>query len=213
MLTATNKYPFFELFEIVPEIDLAYKPYQPLKPVKAGNFIPDLAFKSNQLRWQRFYSGTETFAPVLLRQLLNKPLVLSFYSKHWKDKGLDQLTRLSALRNEIVANGGNLLVINSENDNDLAKTAWENDLSLNFYNDEDHEIAEMFRVYSENYPVWNWFSGIDVNVPLLATYVIDPLKQVVYADANMDLTGDFSPEEILEAVYESALIRNNKRSA
>lgn len=71
----------------------------------------------------------------------------------------------------------------------------------------------MFRVYSENYSVWNWFSGIDVNLPLLANYVIDPLKKVVYADIDMDLTGDFSAKAILEAVYESALIRNNKRSA
>jgi peroxiredoxin len=213
MLTSANKYPFFELLEIIPEIDLTYKPYQPVKPVKSGNFIPDLSFKRDQSRWLQFCGGTEIFGPVLLRQLLNKPLVISFYSKYWGESGLDQLIRLNALQNEIKANGGNLLIINAENDDDLVRTAWRNDLSLNFYIDENHEIAEMFRVYSENYPVWNRFSGIDVNVPLLAIYVIDPSKQVVYADIDMDLTGNFSPDDILQAVYESAVIRNDKRSA
>jgi len=213
MLTSANKYPFFELLEIIPEIDLTYKPYQPVKPVKSGNFIPDLSFKRDQLRWLQFCGGTETFGPVLSRQLLNNPLVISFYSKYWGENGLDQLIRLNALQNEIKANGGNLLIISAENDDDLVRTAWRNDLSLNFYIDENHEIAEMFRVYSENYPVWNRFSGIDVNVPLLAIYVIDPSKQVVYADIDMDLTGNFSPDDILQAVYESAVIRNDKRSA
>ncbi|WP_295669470.1 peroxiredoxin [uncultured Mucilaginibacter sp.] len=213
MLTSAKKYPFFELLEIIPEIDLVYKRYQPLKPVKAGNFIPDLSFKRDQLKWQRFYGGTEIFAPVLSKQLQNKPLVISFYSKHWKDNGVGQLHRLNAIQQDIKANGGNLLIINAENDDDLVKTAWENDLSLNFYFDGNHEIAEMFRVYSENYPVWDRFSGIDVNVPLLATYVIDPLKQVVYANIDMDLTGNFSMDDILQAVYESAMVRTDKRSA
>ncbi|BAU54178.1 redoxin domain-containing protein [Mucilaginibacter gotjawali] len=213
MLTSTDKFPYFELLEIVAEFDLSYKPYQPLKPLKAGNFITGLTLKTDQLRWQRFYGGAETFGPVVLRQLLNKPLVISFYSRHWKGNGLGQLTRLNDLQNEIKASGGNLLIINAGNDEDLAKTAWENDLSLNFYFDENHEIAELFGVYSENYPVWNRFSGIDVNVPLLATYVIDQFKQVVYADVDMDLTGSFSANGIIAAVYESALLRNNKKSA
>ncbi|MDR3693816.1 redoxin domain-containing protein [Mucilaginibacter sp.] len=213
MLTSANKYPFFELLEIIPEIDLVYKCYQPLKPLKAGNFIPDLSFKREQLRWQRFHGGTETFGPVLSIQLLNKPLVISFYSKHWGENGLEQLIRLNFIQNEIKANGGNLLIINADNDEDLAKTAWENDLSLNFYFDENHEIAELFGVYSENYPVWDRFSGIDVNVPLLATYVIDQFKQVVFADIDMDLTGSFSANGIIAAVYESALLRSSKKSA
>jgi len=213
MLTATDKYPFFELLEIVPEIELDYKPYKPLKPVKAGNFIPGITFKTNQLQWQRFDSGTETFGAVLSRQLLNKPLVIGFYSKHWRANGRDLLRRLNALQIEIKANAGNLLIIHGEDDGDLAKTAWENDLSLNFYFDENYEIAKKFRVYSENNPVWDRFSGIEVNVPLLATYVIDPSKQVVYADVDIDLKGDFSPEELLNAVHDAALVRNSKRSA
>ena len=213
MLTATNKYPFFDLSEIIPDVDLSYKVFQPLQPVKAGNVVPDFNLKSDYDRWQRFYSGAETHGPVLLRQLLNKPLVISFYSKHWQDQGLKQLIQLNAFQNEIKANGGNLLIINAENDDYPGKIAWANNLSLNFYFDANNEIAEKFRIYSENDPVWNKFSGIDVNVPLLATYVIDPSKQVVYDHIDLDFTGTFSSQSVLSAVYESASIRHNKKSA
>jgi peroxiredoxin len=214
MLATVNKYPFFDLSEIIPDIDLSYKPYQSLKPIKAGNLIPDLNIHANYSRWQKFYSGAPTYGPVSLKQLLNKPLVISFYSKHWQDKGLEQLKQLNAIQYEVKANGGNLLIVNAEEgDEKLAKIAWEHSLSLNFYYDYNKEIAEKFRVYSEIDPTWNRFSGIDVNVPLLATYVIDASKQIVYDYIDKDLSGLFPSDNILNAVYESALNNNRKRSA
>jgi len=148
----------------------------------------------------------------MLKQLLNKPLVISFYSRHWLHLGLKQLNQLNAVQHEIKANGGNLLIINAEKDDDLVKIAWENSLSLNFYHDINNELAESFRVYSENDPTWNRFSGIDTNVPLLATFVIDPSKQIAYDHIDPDFSGAISPENILSAVYHSALT-NNRKSA
>src|SRR5476651_2627433 len=73
MLTTNNKYPFFDLSEIVPDNDIPFKPYQSLKPVKAGNYIPDLKFLNDYSRWQSFFNGAQTHGPISLRQLLNKP--------------------------------------------------------------------------------------------------------------------------------------------
>jgi len=213
MLATTNKYPFFELSEIIPELSFEFKSYKPLKPVKAGNYIPDFTLNALYEHWQQFYNGAETHGPVLLRHLMNKPLVISFYSHHWKEVGLSQLKQLNTLQHEIRANGGNLLIINDEKDNGLQKIAWENSLSLSFYYDKNNEIAKKFRIYSEDNPAWNRFSGIDANVPLLATYVIDPSHQVVYDHIDHDFIDTFPAREIVSAVYESALVSNSRKSA
>ena len=213
MLTTNNKYPFFDLSEIVADADLPFKPYQPLKPVKAGNFIPGLKLYNDYSRWQQFFNGAETHGPISLRHLLNKPLVIAFYSHHWREQGFKLLKQLNNIHNEIKASGGNLLIISDERTDELEKKAWENSLTLNFYYDEDKEIARAFRIFSENDPVWNRFSGIDVNVPLLATYIIDPSKQVIYSHIDWDFLGTFSAGAIVSSVYESALIGNSKKSA
>jgi peroxiredoxin len=213
MATPKNKYPDFDLSEIIPDNDLIYRIYQPLKPVKAGNAVPGFSLKTDYKLWRRFYNGGETHGPILTNDLLNKPLVIGFYSKHWHGAGLRQLIQLNALQNEIRANGGNLLIISAENDEALSGISWKNNLSLSFYHDIDNEIAKKFRVYSESDPAWNRFSGIDVNVPLLATYVIDPAKQIMYDNTDQHYAGSISSAEIISAVYESALIRNSRRSA
>lgn len=213
MLTAINKYPFFDISEIIPDYDLKYKQYKPLQPVKAGNYIPDFTLNQSYVHWQQFYNGSETHGPVMLRQLLDKPLVISFYSYHWKNLGIGQLKQLNTIQHEIKANGGNLLVITSEKQEGLQSKAWEHNLSLNFYYDHDNEIAKRFRVYSEDNPAWNRFSGIDENAPLLATYVIDPARQIVYSHIDLNFTAAFPAKDIISAVYQSALSNNRKRSA
>lgn len=211
--TANTKYPYFELIEIVPELEFGRRNYKQLSPVKAGNFVPAFTLAGGYDRWQQFYNGAETHGPVLLRSLLNKPLVISFYSHHWKNAGLEQLKQLHAIQSEIKAQGGNLLVINDEKHDDLHKLAWENSLSLNFYHDVQNEIAKKFRVYSDDDPTWNNFSGIDANVPLIATYVIDPAKQVVFSHIDHEPSGELPLKEILAATYSAALELTAKRSA
>jgi len=214
MSTTSNKYPFFDLSEIVPEYDFHYKNYKPLNPVKAGNSVPDFNLSAGFSRWQRFYNGAPTHGPAQVKQLLNAPLVIAFYSGEWNDYGTEHLKQLNAIQYEIKANGGNLLIINADDKSaELEKTVWENNLSLNFYYDRDNELAEKFRVYSEENPTWSTYAGIDVNVPLLATYVIDPSKHIVYQHIDKELTGTFYADDILSAVHEAAFILNHKRSA
>lgn len=206
-----TKYPFFDLSEIVPEADIAFKPYKPLKPVRTGNYLPNFTLQSTYTRWQHFFNGAETHGAILLKQLLSKPLVISFYSPQWQQHGLNQLKQLNAIQSEIKANGGNLLIITSEQQDSLEKLVWENNLSLNFYFDNTHEIAQGLRIYSDADPVWNRFSGIDINVPLPATYVLDAARQVVYG--HTDISADLSARDIIRAVYNASLAVNLKRSA
>lgn len=213
MSTATNKYPFFDLSEIIHEPDFTFRQYQPLRPVKTGNYLPNFALNNTHAHWQYFFNGAETQGPVLLRQLLNKPLVISFYSPQWQQHGVDQLKKLNAIQHEIKASGGNLLIITTGRRQELEKLVWENHLSLNFYFDRTHEIARALRIYAETDPVWNRFSGIDTNVPLLATYVIDPSRQVIYDHVNWNVTDTFSSGEIISAVYETSLAGNLKKTA
>jgi len=208
-----SKYPFFDLLEVTTDNDLPFKKLQPLKPVKAGNFVPDLKFYSDYNRWQQFYNGAETHGPISLRNLLSKPLVIAFYSHHWGEAGFAQLKQLNNIQYEIKASGGNLLIISDERTDELEKKAWEHSLSLNFYYDAEKELAQKFRVYSEDYPVWNRFSGIDENAPLLATYIIDQSKQIIYNHIDWDFLGTFSPEDIIASVYESALISNSSKKS
>jgi peroxiredoxin len=214
MLTTISKYPFFDLSEILPDNDISFKPFKALKPVKTGNLIPDINLVTDYKRWKNFYNGAPTHGHISLKHLYGKPLAIAFYSKHWGKYGVEQLKQLNTAQSEIKANGGNLLVLTDEaGDDQLAKLTWEHSLSLNFYHDINNEIANKFGVYSENDPTWNRFSGIDVNIPLLAIYVIDTDRHIVYDHINRNLSNTFIADDIIAAVYNAALTTNHKKSA
>lgn len=199
------KYPYFDLLEIVADFDLHRKNFKPLRPVRSGNIVPGFNLNRDSNRWQHFFNGAETHGPILLRQLLSKPLTLFFYSVHWKDHGIDLLKTLNALQYEIKANGGNLLIISAEKTEELEKIVWDNSLSLNFYHDPNNEIARQFRIFSEEDPAWNKFSGVDANVPLPATYVLSANGQVLFAHTDVDPDNAYPVREVLAAVYQAAL--------
>lgn len=209
----TNKYPFFDLLEVVADTDLPFRPYKALKPVRTGNYLPGFNLKASHSNWQYFFNGAETYGAIQLRQLLGKPLVVHFYSPQWQLHGLDQLKQLNTLQAEIKAAGGNLLIVTAEKENALEKLAWDNSLTLNFYFDPEHQLAESLRIYSDNDPVWNKFSGIDTNVPLLATYVLDGHKQVIYDQVSLDLNEGIASRQIVNTVYAASLAGGLKRSA
>ncbi|MGZ3751861.1 MAG: redoxin domain-containing protein [Mucilaginibacter sp.] len=208
----TSKYPYFDMSEIITDHDLTFKPHQPLQPIKAGNILPDFPLQKENAKWQQFFNGAEIHGPVLLRQLLNKPLVIGFYSHHWQQYGIDLLKQLDAIQKDIRASGGNILIIGSETEKKLEKIAWDNSLSLSFYFDVDKEIAQQFRIYSEHFPIWNTFSGIDTNVPLLATYVISTNGQIVYDHVDLDFSKDFPSEDIISAVNKADVLNKKIRN-
>jgi peroxiredoxin len=207
MLAAYNsiRYPHFDRLELNSEIEYAFNARHALKPIKEGDIAPDFIFEKDNGRWQQFFNGVETHGPVLLNQLLNKTLVIAFYSSSWQDHGVNLLKQLNTIQGEIKANDANLLVISAEKERKLEKIAWDTSLSLSFYIDKTNEIAAKFGVYAENDPVWDWFSGIDTNVPLLATYVIASYGRVLYDYIEWDFSGAFPSGELLSAVRRQEL--------
>lgn len=211
-MNTVNKYPYFELLEITPDFDLNYKIYQPLKPLNEGNIVPAFNLDTEYSKWKRYFNGAEIHGPVMVNQFLNKPLVVVFYSKEWQQFGLGQLNQLNAIQNEIKINGGNLLIITPDQDDELNKIAWANNLSLNFYIDVENSVSEKFGLFSETDPTWSNFSGIDNNVPLLATYVIDTNRQILYNYIEEKSLGSLKTKDIVSAVYKS-ITNLNKKSA
>ncbi|EHQ28908.1 peroxiredoxin family protein [Mucilaginibacter paludis] len=212
-MSSKTKYRYFNSLEIILENDFVFKLFKPLIPVKAGNIIPDLAFSKDFGRWQQYTNGAESRGLIPFTKLKSKPIVLAFYSQHWGQLGIDQLVRLNELQHEVKAAGANLIVISPQKESFLNKLAWEYNFTLTFYFDLQNEVARQFRVYHEDSPVWNLFSGVDENVPLLASYVVNPSKHVVYQHIDYNLSGTFSSQEILRAVYEAAHYTGDRKSA
>jgi peroxiredoxin len=204
----------FDFLEIITELEFTQKKYKPLKPLKTGNSIPALTLSKDYNTWRQFFNGSQVHGPILHRQLLSKPLVISFHSSKWGESGVARLKQLNNIQHEIKAAGANLLIITpDEESKEFEKLVWDNSLSLSFYFDEHNSIAEKLRIFSDASPVWNTYSGIDANVPLLATYVIDTSNHILYDDIDHELLGRISAGDILDAVHASSLYLSNRRSA
>ena len=214
MLTALNinKYPYFDFSEIVPDQDLVFNPFRKIEPVRAGEVLPDFSLQKENTLWQQFFNGAEIHGPALLNRLVNKPLVIGFFSLQWHQYGIDLLKQLNTVQNDIAAQGGSLLIISSEKGRKLEKLVWDHNLSLSFYFDKENHIAEKFRIYSEDDPIWNKFSGIDTNVPLLATYVISPAGQIEFEHIDPDFSQVFPSKDIVSAVQKSDILHRKIRN-
>ncbi len=214
MATIIANRPKFDLIEASTDKDLSYKNYHSLSPVKAGGFVSRINFDFAYSRWQNFSNGVADDAFIATKQIYGKPLVISFYSKHWHAKGVEHLKQLSALNDQVKANGGTLVVVSAEAiDEELLDIAFENRLSLNFYFDQNNSIAKQLGVFSDKDPIWNWFAGVDLNVPLLATFVLGTEQNVVFAHNDRDHAEALSNINVINAVRQSAFINNLLLSA
>ncbi|WP_299286151.1 redoxin domain-containing protein [uncultured Mucilaginibacter sp.] len=198
MLSVAYQFPVFDFSEIIQEPKIAQK-YQPLKPLQAGQLTPNLKLVNKNGTWLGAARIKNYEGSVFLQQLLSQPLVISFYAEPWNKKGIHILKKLNAIHNDIIAAGGNLLIITAEGPFTQADVNRRNRFNLSFYHDVNHEIAKQFKVYGDEDPIWNKFSGIDVNVPLLATYVLSPKGQIVYDHIDTAFNGKFPSAEIINA--------------
>ena len=213
MSSFINHYPDFDLTEIQPELLLHFKKYRQLSPLKVGDTVSEFTFTNNFNTWQQFFNGAETYNHLAIRQLLTKPLVISFYSYHWQKDGLEFIKQLNGINTEIRANGGNMIVVAEGRSAELQKLAWDNSLTLNFYFDTDRKLAEKFGVYHKSSPVWERFSGIDAHVPLLASFAVNPHRQVLFSYSNWDANSKLNTDKLLDEIYQAGLYLNTRRSA
>ena len=208
-----NQHPSFDLLEIEPELLFQLKKYRALTPAKKGDGIPDLTFCNDLRSWRKFVNGGESHDYLSARKLLSKPLVVAFYSQQWNEQGLAHLKQLNELNTEIKANGGNLVVVTDSRPQALAKTAWDFNLTLNFYLDPDHQLATQFGVYDKQSPLWERFSGIDAHIPLLAAFVVTPHHSIVFDYSNWNSEKPLDSATLLEGVYQAGICDDNRKSA
>jgi peroxiredoxin len=195
-----KRYIEFDTIEIDLEQEFKLRNYDRLQPLKTGDKVPAFYFEKDYTRWQLFSNGAIVHGPSALNQLADRPLVIAFYSVHWQTNGLAFLKQLNQLHGDIKSRNANLLIVSAEKDDSLKKLAWDNNLSLNFYFDEDKQIAQKFGVYADSCPIWDLFSGIDVNVPLLSAYIIARNGKIVYDYIDWDCSDTFPCKELVAAV-------------
>jgi peroxiredoxin len=211
----TNKHAIdFNILEIIAELEMPVRKFKPLRPLKSGNHISEFVIVKDNINKGKFLSGAETSSSVLLRQFSGKPIVTSFYSSAWGEQGLNHLKHLNFLQNEIKALGANLLIITPDGGNKyLEEIIWDNSLSLNFYFDSENVIAQQFGIYSDADPAWNKYAGIEVNVPLLATYVLDTGNQIIFDHIDKDLQRLVLADELLYALSTGNSYAQKRKSA
>ncbi|MDN3582056.1 redoxin domain-containing protein [Mucilaginibacter flavus] len=201
MYTTYQKYPGFNNIEIVAELEAPRRKQPVLKPVTTGNKIQRLDFKPENLNRHLRPENAHSQSSVLIRKLSQGLLVISFYSKAWGTYGLKYLRQLNELQQEIDILGGQLLIVTPDAaDNHLAEVIWDYSLNLHFYFDPANIIANKFGIYAGNMPAWNNYSGIENNIPLLATYVIDSFYKVLFSHVDEKLLSDISKKELLHVL-------------
>lgn len=204
----------FELAEIVAELELPARKTKPLKPLKSGNNVYDLVLLKDNINKQRFVKSAVVNSAGLLKQYHGKPMVVCFYSSAWQRHGVDYLRQLNAINREIAGLGANLLMVSPDEGGQLLEqTIWDNSLYLNFYHDPENNIAQKFGIYSDEDPAWNKYPGIDVNVPLLAVYILNPYNQIIFDYVDRDLEEPVPSLGILEALSAEVSISHKRKSA
>jgi peroxiredoxin len=172
-----------------------------LLPLLTGSKAPDITFKKDMGMWQKVSYRFNYTSATIQSIMDNKPLVISFLSGGWNNYGLKHLKLLNQAYSEIIALGGNLLVIVHASYPDLREMVQFFEIPFNVIADSNNEISEKFGLFSKDVPVWDKVSGISEEVPIPATYVLNQYGQVIYHTIDEDFQHTFSATKVLGAVF------------
>jgi peroxiredoxin len=204
----------FDYSELTTELEIPFKKRQTVKPLKTGNHVYDLILKKENINRKHAFKGGETQSSVVLRRLAGKPLVISFYTSQWQEYGLNHLKQLNLLQKEIEALGANILIITPDAmDKALEEIIWNNSLYLNFYYDQDNQVAKKLKVYADHDPAWNRYPGIEVNIPLLATYILDATNHIIFDHVDETLEEGIPSQRLLDGLHANSLYALKSKSA
>ncbi|MDB5111069.1 MAG: hypothetical protein JWR67_2183 [Mucilaginibacter sp.] len=214
MIARNKRTASFDLSELIAELEIPFEKRESIKPLKTGNYVYDLILKKENINRQQAFKGGATQSSVVFRKLSGKPLVISFYSSQWQEYGLNHLKQLNKLQREVNALGGNILIITPDAmDNTLEEIIWNHSLYLNFYYDQDNQVAKQLKVYADHDPAWNRYPGIEVNIPLLATYILDASRQIIFDHVDQTLEEGIPSEALLDALYPNSVYELKSKSA
>ncbi len=175
-----------------------------LSPLKIGSRLPLLPISSVCGFWKHFSEEVNTQKLTLQQVQQNKPLVVSFLSGGWNEYGLKHFNTLKASYQEILALGGDLLVVVQASKEETKELVEYFNLPFNVIADSANQIAKQFGIYSQEFAVWDRIAGISEDVPVPATYVISQQGRIVYDAIDEDFSKPFSPSEMLGAVFSAA---------
>lgn len=172
-----------------------------LLPLLTGAKVPDITFKKDMGIWQKVSYRFNYTSATIQSIIDSKPLVISFLSGGWNNYGLKHLKLLNQAYQEIIALGGNLLVIVHASYSDVREMVQYFEIPFNVIADPTNEISEKFGLFSKDVPVWDKVSGISEDVPIPATYVLNQYGNVIYHTIDEDFLHTFSATKVLGAVF------------
>ncbi|HBQ97545.1 MULTISPECIES: peroxiredoxin-like family protein [unclassified Roseofilum] len=169
--------------------------------LKVGDTIPD------------FTLPNATGKPVNVKELLTKgPVAIAFYRGGWCPYCNLELKALQNALASIEETGATLVAISPETPDNSLTTQEKNELAFPVLSDVDNQIARqfglVFKLPASLLPIYQSF-GIDVaahngndhfELPIPATYVVQPNGKIVYAFADVDYTKRAEPSAIVDAL-------------
>ncbi len=170
-----------------------------INPLRKGDRFPDTLLRKDTLVTPAGFWPHDISLPVSF--LLDRPLVVAFFSVHWNQYSLDLLQQLQELHSDIKVMGGRLLVISAEGEQALRPLVEKYGLTFPILHDRGNAIASLAGLYEKTDPVWDRVSGINADVPIPATYVISPAQQVSYAAVDAYFQQQLNARDLLSAVY------------
>ncbi|MBP0029064.1 peroxiredoxin-like family protein [Roseofilum sp. Guam] len=169
--------------------------------LKVGDTIPD------------FTLPNATGQPVSIKKLLTKgPVAIAFYRGGWCPYCNLELQALQNALASIEETGATLVAISPETPDNSLTTQEKNELAFPVLSDVDNQVARqfglVFKLPASLLPIYQSF-GIDVaahngndhfELPIPATYVIQPNGEIVYAFTDVDYTKRAEPSVIVDAL-------------
>lgn len=179
----------------------------PIQPVAEGTTFPLFHLLREDFVVPSSFLGAEG-AYIVGSELLNQPLVLAFYSRHWNGYSRPFLQQLEDLYADIQVMGGQLLVVSSDPVEDLKVLGAPFALAY----DKDFKIAKSAGIYAETDPLWARLSGFEENAPLPAVYVLGQSQRIAWAFTDNLFDRLIPRRELLTAVYTAGQARALSRA-
>ncbi|MEM9217016.1 MAG: peroxiredoxin-like family protein [Cyanobacteria bacterium P01_F01_bin.150] len=169
--------------------------------LKVGDTIPDFALPN------------ATGQTVAIRELLAPgPVVIAFYRGGWCPYCNLELKALQNALASIQETGAALVAISPETPDNSLTTQEKNELAFPVLSDLDNQVARqsglVFQLPASLRPIYDGF-GIDLvayngndqfELPIPATYVVQPNGEIVYAFADVDYTKRAEPSDVVNAL-------------
>jgi len=184
-----------------------------ISPVQSGGYLPQFDIAANYKHWHPLFNEQITDLFLHRFQYNYKPLLVYFYEQAWGDIATGHLRQLHHISGQLHLKGTNLLIITSASRDSLTYLSWKEIWSLRTYHDPQNELASILKIYSDDYPSWNTYSGINENIALPALYLLDHSRQVAFAFPNEYFSANLPLREVFATLDNISTLKSDQQSA